>query len=228
MGTGRFRRTGVGLAVLFRVSARPRTLRADADRALPRDRTAAPLWVTFLALASGAPDVSSTFAAVRGGDYELALGALSGAAMFVTCVVGGSVILVGNGAKCRGALCRDITMLVSTSCLVLYVFVRGTMHKSQSVLFVILYFAFALIVLIAAVYHRRKVIIPAVKTGSRMMARRLSVSFCRGRGAEGGGRHGGGVDGGRQAEAAGRRPSWSSRMARRRGGEPEDSDSGEG
>ena len=170
----------VGLAVLFRV------LGTTADdyfaptlTELCREMGLPPRFagVTFLALASGAPDVSSTFAAVRGGDYELALGALSGAAMFVTCVVGGSVILVGNGAKCRGALCRDITMLVSTSCLVLYVFVRGTMHKSQSVLFVILYFAFALIVLIADVYHRRKVIIPAVKTGSRMMARRLSVSF---------------------------------------------------
>ena len=45
--------------------------------------------VTFLALASGAPDVSSTFAAIRGGNYDLSLGALGGAAMFVTCIVSG-------------------------------------------------------------------------------------------------------------------------------------------
>ena len=57
--------------------------------------------VTFLALASGAPDVSSTFAAIRGGNYLLSLGALSGAAMFVTCVVSGAVIKVGNGAKAK-------------------------------------------------------------------------------------------------------------------------------
>ena len=36
----------------------------------------------------------------------LSLGALSGAAIFVTSIVSGSVILVGNGAKAKGALCR--------------------------------------------------------------------------------------------------------------------------
>jgi len=169
---------GVGLVVLFRV------LGTTADdyfaptlTELCREMGLPPRFagVTFLALASGAPDVSSTFAAIRGGNYSLSLGALSGAAIFVTCFVSGSVVLVGNGAKARGALCRDVIMLMSTICMVLYIFVRGKIDKSQAIFFVILYFAFAAIVLIADLWHRRKVIIPAVTEGSRMMVRRLST-----------------------------------------------------
>merc|ERR1712078_223043 len=52
---------------------------------------------------------------------------------------------------------------------------KGTMHKSQAVLFIFMYFAFAIIVLIADLFHRRKVIVTAVVSGSRLVARRLST-----------------------------------------------------
>ena len=169
---------GVGLLLLFRV------LGTTADdyfaptlTELCREMGLPPRFagVTFLALASGAPDVSSTFAAIRGGNYLLSLGALSGAALFVTCIVSGAVVLVGNGAKAKGALCRDIGMLVFTAGFVLVIFWRGTMHRAQAFIFIILYFSFAAIVLAADIYHRRKVIFPAVVEGSRMMVRRLST-----------------------------------------------------
>lgn len=38
-------------------------------------------------LGNGAPDVSSTISAVKDGHYQLSLGALTGAGMFVTTVV---------------------------------------------------------------------------------------------------------------------------------------------
>jgi sodium/potassium/calcium exchanger 6 len=85
------------------------------------------------------------------------------------------VIKVGNGAKAKGALWRDMIMLMLTIGMVLFIFLKGRMYKSQAVLFIFMYFAFAVIVLIADLYHRRKVIVPAVVTGSRMVARRLST-----------------------------------------------------
>ena len=67
--------------------------------------------VTFLALGNGAPDLSSNIAAVRSGHYSLALGSLTGGAMFVGCVVAGRIISVSKGVKCRGAQIRDVSTL---------------------------------------------------------------------------------------------------------------------
>ena len=43
--------------------------------------------VTFLALGNGAPDISSSIAAVRAGQYKLALGSLLGIGLTVTTLV---------------------------------------------------------------------------------------------------------------------------------------------
>ena len=66
--------------------------------------------VTLLALGNGAPDLSSSIAAVRAGHYHLALGALTGGSMFVGCVVAGRIIVTSDGVKCRGAQIRDVMM----------------------------------------------------------------------------------------------------------------------
>lgn len=42
------------------------------------------------------------------GNYELALGALTGAGMFVGCVVAGRIVTLSGGAKARGAQIRDV------------------------------------------------------------------------------------------------------------------------
>ena len=64
--------------------------------------------VTLLALGNGAPDISSVIAAVKMGQSEMALGALTGAGMFVGCVIAGRIIVLNGGAKCRGAQVRDV------------------------------------------------------------------------------------------------------------------------
>lgn len=64
--------------------------------------------VTLLALGNGAPDLSSTIAAVRSGDYKMALGSLTGASMFVGCVVAGRIIVLSGGVRARGAQIRDV------------------------------------------------------------------------------------------------------------------------
>ena len=62
--------------------------------------------VTLLALGNGAPDVSSTIHAVASSPtgYRLALGALTGAGMFVGTCVAGAVTLVADGAR-SNSLC---------------------------------------------------------------------------------------------------------------------------
>lgn len=66
--------------------------------------------VTLLALGNGAPDLSSSIAAVRSGNYLMALGALTGSTMFVGCVVAGKIITEHGGVKSRAAQIRDVLM----------------------------------------------------------------------------------------------------------------------
>ena len=57
--------------------------------------------ITLLALGNSAPDVFSDLAAVKGaGDFDLALGELMGAAMFLTTIVLSAVIIVSTGGVC--------------------------------------------------------------------------------------------------------------------------------
>jgi len=55
--------------------------------------------VTLLALGNGAPDVFSTFAAIHRDDFEISIGELVGAGVFITTAVVGVVSLVSN---CKG------------------------------------------------------------------------------------------------------------------------------
>lgn len=70
--------------------------------------------VTLLALGNGAADVSATINAIASdpeNGYLMSLGALTGAAMFITTCIAGAVIVVNEGLVCRGALVRDVAML---------------------------------------------------------------------------------------------------------------------
>ena len=82
--------------------------------------------VTLLALGNGAPDLSSSVAAVRSGKFYLALGSAIGSVMFVGCVVAGRLISINSGVKSRGAQIRDIValLLAVIAILVICTFVR--------------------------------------------------------------------------------------------------------
>ena len=67
--------------------------------------------VTLLALGNGAADVSATINAIVSDPeygYQMSLGALSGAAMFITTCIVGAVVVVNDGVRCRGAAVRDV------------------------------------------------------------------------------------------------------------------------
>mmetsp|Transcript_13617 Transcript_13617/g.19844 ORF Transcript_13617/g.19844 Transcript_13617/m.19844 type:complete len:791 (+) Transcript_13617:139-2511(+) len=117
--------------------------------------------VTLLALGNGAADVSGTINAlkidpIKG--YQLALGALTGGAMFIGTVVAGLVILVADGVPCKGALVREVAVLILTVLVVYFEFASGKIGHIATTIFITLYVSFVVIVFIADVYHRRVVL----------------------------------------------------------------------
>jgi len=117
--------------------------------------------VTLLALGNGAADVSATINAIvqnPENGYEMSLGALTGAGMFVGTVVAGVVIVIADGVKCRGALVRDVCMFILTLAIVFGVFVDGEVGPPAIRTFLTLYAVFVLVVLIADIYHRAVVL----------------------------------------------------------------------
>jgi Ca2+/Na+ antiporter len=91
--------------------------------------------VTLLALGNGASDVSATFNAIWNDPidgYKMSLGALTGASMFVTTVVAGSVVVTNGGMVCRGALLRDVMALGITVLVVASTLEEGTVGPGVS------------------------------------------------------------------------------------------------
>ena len=118
--------------------------------------------VSLLALGNGCPDVSASANAIRSNPsngYLLSLGALTGAGMFIGCIVSGAVILTAGGVPCRGALVRDIVMFGLSLFVVYNQLKKGYIDQSAIHLFVGLYLSFVIIVLMADLYHR-KVVLP--------------------------------------------------------------------
>ena len=127
--------------------------------------------VTLLALGNGAADVSATMNAVASdpeNGYKMSLGELTGAAMFITTVVAGAVIMANDGLTCRGALVRDVMALgIATLAVSLNLF-QGEVTKSTTRTFIGMYVIFVLIVLIADVYHRA-VMVPRISKQAEMV-----------------------------------------------------------
>uniref|UniRef100_A0A7S4R3X5 Sodium/calcium exchanger membrane region domain-containing protein n=1 Tax=Ditylum brightwellii TaxID=49249 RepID=A0A7S4R3X5_9STRA len=117
--------------------------------------------VTLLALGNGAADVSATINAIKSDPqtgYQMSLGALTGAGMFVGTVVCGVVIVTADGVACRGALVRDVVVFIITVAVVFWQLKRGSIGPTAITLFFSMYILFVLIVFIADVYHRAVVV----------------------------------------------------------------------
>ena len=136
--------------------------------------------VTLLALGNGAADVSATVNAITNdpeSGYQMSLGALTGAAMFVGGIVSALIILVAGGVPCRGALVRDVLSLFITMIVLWVHFGRGHIGPEAISLFLTLYGCFVVLVLVADVYHRG-VVLPrqAVQAQQRERERQLQAA----------------------------------------------------
>ncbi|KAK9821207.1 hypothetical protein WJX74_010576 [Apatococcus lobatus] len=110
--------------------------------------------VTLLALGNGAPDLSACIAAVSSGRYRLALGALLGGAMFVGCVVAGSVIVASGGVPARGALMRDMASVIIAISFIGLILASGAVTWLRAGILLALYLTYVVVVLVADLLHR--------------------------------------------------------------------------
>lgn len=127
--------------------------------------------VSLLALGNGAADVSATMNAIVQNPqqgYQMSLGALTGAGMFVGTVVAGIVIVIADGVKCRGALIRDLLMLIITIGVVYGYFSTGSIGSQAIAVFLSMYVSFVFVVLIADIYHR-VVVLPRIRRENERM-----------------------------------------------------------
>lgn len=111
--------------------------------------------VTVLAFANGAPDLSATINAIKTCKFDLSLGALTGAGMFVNCFVAGWIILISGGAKCRGATIRDVSIYFLTITGVLIALFINRMGVAAVVFAFLLYVGFVLAVFGADEWHEQ-------------------------------------------------------------------------
>ena len=121
--------------------------------------------VSLLALGNGSADVSATVNAITkdpANGYQLSLGALTGASMFITCMVMGSIVITADGIPCRGALVRDVVMMAVTVVVVFLALRSGSIDTKDTTTFFGMYLGFVVVVLIADIYHR-KVVVPRLR-----------------------------------------------------------------
>ena len=121
--------------------------------------------VSLLALGNGSADVSATVNAITkdpANGYQLSLGALTGASMFITCMVMGSILITAGGIPCRGALVRDVVMMAVAVVVVFLVLRSGSIDTKDTTTFFGMYLGFVVVVLIADIYHR-KVVVPRLR-----------------------------------------------------------------
>ncbi|KAJ3159191.1 hypothetical protein HK101_001114, partial [Irineochytrium annulatum] len=113
--------------------------------------------VTLAALGNGAPDIFSTFSAMRAGAAGLAIGELLGAALFITLVVVGVVSLVATSTTLPSRpFTRDMVCLIATVCIILYVIFDGKVTFGESVTLIFFYVAYVLTVVVGNLIYRRR------------------------------------------------------------------------
>eukprot|EP01094_Clydonella_sp_ATCC50884_P007706 TRINITY_DN1693_c0_g1_i2.p1 TRINITY_DN1693_c0_g1~~TRINITY_DN1693_c0_g1_i2.p1 ORF type:complete len:648 (-),score=135.92 TRINITY_DN1693_c0_g1_i2:47-1723(-) len=112
--------------------------------------------ITILALGNGAPDVFSTFVAVTQMKFELAIGELTGAGVFVSLVVVGAVTLASSATVEPLPFIRDTTFYLLVGSGMLVMIALGSFHLYESISFLLIYaFYVSLSVAMNVIKNRR-------------------------------------------------------------------------
>jgi len=98
--------------------------------------------LTILALGNGAPDVSSTFAAVTSNTFNIAIGELLGAGLFVTTVVVAAVSFASEAFLDRKSFLRDAIFYLFGVVGVIIIVHDGVVHLFESIIFLGYYFTY--------------------------------------------------------------------------------------
>ncbi|KAJ2271221.1 hypothetical protein J3F81_003558 [Coemansia sp. RSA 371] len=112
--------------------------------------------VTLLALGNGAPDLSSTYSAVRAGSAALAIGQIVGSAAFiVSVVVCATTLAVPVYKVSRLSYLRELCFFVATVSMVAIIVLSERLTQTMAVFMVALYAAYVLTVVITAYYEEK-------------------------------------------------------------------------
>ncbi|KAJ1896282.1 hypothetical protein LPJ66_004083 [Kickxella alabastrina] len=110
--------------------------------------------VTLLALGNGAPDLFSTFSAVRAGSGALAIGQLVGSASFIVSVVAGATTLIVPQYKVnRISYLRELVFFVATISIVVVIIVTERLSRGLALCMVGLYIAYVITVVATTYYE---------------------------------------------------------------------------
>ncbi|KAJ2737419.1 hypothetical protein IW152_000143 [Coemansia sp. BCRC 34962] len=118
--------------------------------------------VTLLALGNGAPDLFSTFSAVRAGSGALALGQLIGSASFIVSVVIGATTLVVPVYKVSQlSYLRELCFFVATVGMVSVIVLSERLSRGLAICMMALYVAYVITVMVTTYYEGQYVALEA-------------------------------------------------------------------
>ncbi|XP_038044152.1 mitochondrial sodium/calcium exchanger protein-like [Patiria miniata] len=130
--------------------------------------------VTFLAFGNGAPDVFSAIAAIthaKDGDAGLAIGALFGAAVFITTFVAGTVSALKPFEVAQIPFLRDAIFVVGVAYWTFYILYTGQILTEEAIGFILLYVFYVCVVLISRKFERPVTVTTPVVDGEGSYAR---------------------------------------------------------
>ncbi|KAJ2506394.1 hypothetical protein IWW47_001600, partial [Coemansia sp. RSA 2052] len=112
--------------------------------------------VTLLALGNGAPDLFSTFSAVRAGSGALALGQLIGSASFIVSVVVGATTLVAPVYKVSQlSYLRELGFFVATIGMIAVIVLSERLSQGLAICMVGLYVTYVVTVMVTTYYEEQ-------------------------------------------------------------------------
>jgi len=111
---------------------------------------------TILALGNGAPDVSSTFAAVTSGTFGIAAGELLGAGLFVCTIVVSSVTLVSKGEIKLFLFLRDAIVYTIVVCIMTFIIHDQKIYLWEAVAFLFYYIVYLAIAIVPNYIKKNK------------------------------------------------------------------------
>jgi sodium/potassium/calcium exchanger 6 len=112
--------------------------------------------VTFLAFGNGAPDLSSTYSAMRAGSGSLAIGELLGAASFIVSCVVGSMCIIRPFHVYPLPFLRDVGFFAAAVSLLLVILQDSRIQLWEAVSMIALYVLYALVVGFGSWWEKRQ------------------------------------------------------------------------
>jgi len=111
--------------------------------------------VTLAALGNGAPDLFTTYTAIKSNSPALALGELFGAAAFISMFVVGCIAIISPFQLPRRPFIRDVIFFAITLLCLMHILKDGQITLFESVGLVCFYISYVLIVVVSHVIYQR-------------------------------------------------------------------------